>query len=193
MCTINFFLALAIHTNIFVVDYIKFEELLGKHISVAETVIGDDFSETSFKSKKNGVKYYSNSEYLRKLLDYELKDYFGMPCINLFIQTDKNDIVQSINIFFHKSIDRQFYDMFNTVYGQPTSILIIDKRTVISESSAKDDPHGFNQHVRKSELELREGTFEEGPLYIIWEKGSYKVKALFRQQNMSEITFSIRK
>ncbi|WP_299557189.1 hypothetical protein [Seonamhaeicola sp.] len=170
-------------------DNIKFENLLGKHISVAEATIENDFSETNYKIHNTEVKFYSNAEYLLKLLDYEIKDYFSMPYINLFIETDKNDTIISINVHFQKLINRQFYNAFNKTYGEPSSILVIKKRNVISEGVENDDIHGFNQYLRKSELELREGTFEEGPLYIIWEKENYQIKALLRQQNMSEITF----
>lgn len=169
------------------INYNKFEDLLGKHISVAEDILGNEFDEiidiNNFKNKRYSIK--------SKLDDYalEIRNFFGINYRYIFIETDKNDIIESITIYFEKLIDRQFYDMFNKVYGRPTSILIIDKRTVISESWGKEDTYGFNQHLRKSELELREGTFDEGPLYIIWRKDSYEVKALIGQQNLSQITF----
>ncbi|TPV34696.1 hypothetical protein FJ651_03965 [Paucihalobacter ruber] len=70
--------------------------------------------------------------------------------------------------------------------------MVVEKRTVLSENSGEDEMYGFKQYLRKSELELREGTFEENPLYIIWNKEQYMIKALLRHnQNISEITFSL--
>lgn len=164
---------------------IQFENLLGKHISVAEAVTGYNFKDCNFNIENSDNKHYridSNS--------IEIREFYGMLYKILFIQTDKNDTVQSITVHFHKLIDRQFYESFNEVYGEPSSILVVEKRIVISEGYAEDDTN-FNQYLRKSDLELREGSFDEGPLYIIWKREGYQAKALLRQQNMSDITFSL--
>ena len=172
-------------------DFIKYENFLGEHITFAETITGNDFNKVNFNSEDTEFRYCSNSEYLRELIDYKAKDYYGMPYIDLFIKTDKIDKIQSVTIHFRKTIDRKFYDLFTNDYGEPNSILVIDKRNIISESTLRDDNNKVIQTSRKSELELKEGTFEDKPLYIIWEKDNYEIKALLRHKTgISEITFS---
>ncbi len=172
-------------------NQIVFEDLLKEHISVAKEITGNDFEESNINIDNFKNKHYS----IKSNLDYnplEIRNLYGMPYKFLFIQTDKNDTIQSVTIYFHKLINRQFYDAFNRVYGEPNNILIIDKRTVISENNEEDETYGFKQHTRKSDLELREGSFEENPLYIIWKKDSYEIKALLRhKQNTSELTFKL--
>lgn len=162
---------------------IRFESLLGKHINIAKDVIGQDFRRNAVKKNDLEIRFYSSTNFIKK-------DFYGMPYYHITVQTKEDEIVETITLFFNKLMDRQFFDAFNKVYGEPSSILVIEKRTVIREGTVKDDTYGFNQYLRKSELDLREGTFEEGPLYIIWKKDDFKVKALLRQQNMSQITFS---
>jgi hypothetical protein len=170
---------------------INFEDLLGKHISYTEKITGYDFEETNVNLKYSENKHYSIKSKIDDSL-FEVKYLCGIPYKFLFIQTDKTDIVQSITIYFQRLINRAFYDAFNEVYGIPSSMLVIEKRTVISENNGEDETFSFQQHLRKSELELREGTFEENPLHIVWEKKKYMIKALLRHnQNISEITFSL--
>lgn len=172
-------------------NYIHFEDLLGKHISVAEKITGHDFEETSVNLDNFETKHYSIKSNLDDSL-FEIRNLCGMPYKFLFIQTDKNDTVQSITIYFHRLINRAFYDAFNEVYAKPSSILVIEKRTVLSENNGEDQTYGFKQYLRKSELELREGTFDENPLYIIWEKEKFMIRALLmHNQETSEITFSL--
>jgi len=166
-------------------DNMKLENVLCKHISVAEKLTGYTFEEGNFNFKNSKIKYFSIKLNPNDNSD-KLNFFYGMPYRLLFIQTDENKMIKSIGVFFNKHIDRKFYEAFNKAYGEPTNILIIDERVVISESVLDN---GFGQ-ASKAELKLREGTFEEDPLYIIWEKESYQIKALLRQQNMSEITFS---
>ncbi|MFC4634632.1 hypothetical protein ACFO3O_11975, partial [Dokdonia ponticola] len=48
------------------------------------------------------------------------------------------------------------------------------------------------QHLAKNTFDLREGTFEEKPLWIVWEKEGYEIKAHLRHKNnRSEITFKL--
>ena len=183
-------LFLLLNLNYYGMDYINFEDLLGKHISVAEEITGNDFEEINVNTDNFEKKQYS----IKSNLDdspFDIRNFYGISFKFLFVQTDKNDTVQSVTVYFHRLINREFYDAFNEAYGKPSSILVIEKRTVISEYNGEDEMHGFKQYLRKSELELEEGTFEEKPLYIIWQKEKYQIKALLRhEQNMSEITFS---
>ncbi len=161
-------------------DYIKFEALLGKHISTVEDSIGSDFENTLFQKDF----YYITDELVKK-------DFFGMKYNMLYIKTNDKDAVEAISILFQKVITRQFYDTFVKEYGEPIHTQVITKRKEVIEKQEKTDSD-FASNAKKYEIELREGTFEENPLYIIWKKEGYEIKAFLRhEQNISEVTFSM--
>ncbi|WP_299888918.1 hypothetical protein [uncultured Lacinutrix sp.] len=156
-------------------DYIRFEHLLDKNLSITKEAIGSDFENTLFSESF----YYISDKSIKK-------DFYGMEYNSLSIETNEKDTVQSISVHFPKVINRQFYDAFIKKYGEPTSIFVIEKRKVVSETKSNEG------HFKKSDIDLREGTFEENPLFIIWKKENFQIKAFLRhRQNMSEITFSI--
>jgi len=154
------------------------EYLLGKnYLSINE------FVSCNFRTKEYGDGFYINSEFLDEI-------YYTMPYNFITILTDEKKNIESVTVHFKGIINREFYDVFNSVYGEPNSMLVIEKRNVISEGIYGDD--NFKYSARKSDLELREGTFEENPLFIIWEKDGFEIKAFLRQKNSfnkSEITF----
>ena len=177
---ISLLFILIINQNNYFVDYIEFEKVLGKHISIAEEVIGTDFENKLF-----GKSYYYLADELIK------KNFCGMRYNMLTIITNEKDTVQSITVHFQKVIDRQFYDVFVEKYGKPDNIQIIENRQVESEDVIKDDNGKIVESLRKSTLSLREGRFEEKPLYIIWKKEIFEVKVFLKhEQNISEVTFS---
>ncbi|HXJ99793.1 MAG TPA: hypothetical protein VNJ50_13150, partial [Gelidibacter sp.] len=46
------------------------------------------------------------------------------------------------------------------------------------------------QYLKKSFIETREGSFEEHPLYMIWDKEHYQINILLKSHtNTSEIIF----
>uniref|UniRef100_UPI0040493FCE hypothetical protein n=1 Tax=Gelidibacter sp. TaxID=2018083 RepID=UPI0040493FCE len=160
-------------------ESIEFENLLGEHLSVVEEKIGFDFQ------KNHDNKFYINREFLDNY-------FYEMPYNFITISTNENDIVQSVTIHFNEIISRPSYNLLIKSYGKPSNIQVIENRQIISESNYEED--NFKQHLTKRTFDLREGTFEENPLYIIWKKETYQIKAFLRQnQNMSEITFSITK
>ncbi|NMH89824.1 hypothetical protein [Flavivirga algicola] len=162
--------------------YIEFEKVLGKHISIAEEIIGTDFENKLFEKSY----YYIANESIKK-------GFCGMSYNMLTIMTNEKDTVQSITVHFQKVIDRQFYDSIVEKYGKPDNIQIIENRQLESESVTEDDEGQVIQTLRKSTFSLKEGSFEERPLYIIWKKESFEVKAFLRhEQNISEITFSLK-
>ena len=74
-------------------------------------------------------------------------------------------------------------------YGAPDHIWVATNTSMISETIEDSNPE-FKQRLTKSEQDLREGTFEEKPLVIIWNKGDFEIKVLFRyEQNQSKITY----
>jgi hypothetical protein len=81
--------------------------------------------------------------------------------------------------------------LLNEKYGEPDNIQIIKNKQIEGETIVKGDNGKIIERAAKSTFDLREGTFEENPLYIWWEKEDYHMKTFLRhKQNMSEIKFS---
>ncbi len=159
---------------------IEFEGLLGKHLFAVEETVNSNFRKSITEKLKIHLHFSQNFN----------MDFYGIFSHKLFIETDKDDVVKAITIHFGEVINRQFYDSFVKQYGKPNTISIIDKRTIISGGVDKTSD-GFFSNISKSELSLREGTFEEKPLFMIWEKDGYYIQAFLRhKQNISEIMFS---
>ncbi|WP_346880774.1 hypothetical protein [uncultured Algibacter sp.] len=157
----------------------EFENLLGKDLLSVEKIIGIDFVKKDY-----GYPFYIG--------EYFNNDFFGMECSHITLLTDDKDMLQSISIHFPKILNRKFYDLFIKKCGNPDNIQVIENRKIESKSFVKDDNGKVVQTLRKSTFDLREGSFEEKPLYIIWKKDNYEIKAFLRhKQNISEITFSM--
>ena len=160
-------------------NYMRFEKLLGEHVSVLKEAIGNDFENKLF-----GKNVY----YIKD--DLIIKDFFGVPYNHINITTNEKGIVESITLHFQGMIHREFYDAFNKVYGEPDHIQVIENRQFVSESFIKDDNGKVTEHLRKNTFDVREGTFEEKPLWIIWEREHFQIKAFLRHKNnRSEMTF----
>lgn len=160
---------------------IDFKELLGKHISTVEKVISNDFENKLFGKEF----YYIKDENITKNL-------YGISFNSLTILTDENEIIESITIHLPKVIDKEFYNQFIKIYGYPNEIKVIQRREEISNDFIEDEI--FSQEVKKSNIELRDGSFEDNPLFIIWEKEKFVIKVLSRhEQGVSEITFENKK
>lgn len=160
----------------------EFEKLLGKHISVFEKVIGNDF-----ENKLHG-------KYLYYIPNKDIKKYFlEVSYYAISIVVDKSDVLESISLRFYKIIDKQFYSSLVDKYRAPNSILVPSgSYTITSESIIKDDSDSIVASTRKREVDLREGTFNEKPFVMIWKKENFYIQAFLRyEQNISEITFSI--
>lgn len=186
MKTINtIFLILIV--KYFYMDFITLENLLDKHIAVAENHFGIDFKVNVYKKDDFEAKFYSNKDYIKK-------DFYGMNYNQITINTNPNDTIESITIHFREVINNRFYNLFTEKYGKPDSILVIKNRQTVSETILKDKDGKINQHLRKNKIDLEEGTFEENPLYIIWKKKNYEIKAFLRHKTgISEITFNTSK
>jgi len=162
-------------------DFIKFEDTLGKPIDDVELTMGFNLKEHN--SKDNQISFYRNDQ------DISF-EYFGLVSRFISVQSNESNAVKSISIHFREVINRKFYERFLEKYGEPDNIHVISKRTVISEGQYEKDD--FSAYLTKSEIDFREGTFDKKPLFIIWNKDGYQIKAFLRhQQNISEITFSL--
>jgi len=153
-----------------------FESLIGKDVLYANQILLDE----GFENKKSSRNLYS-------ILDRN-KWFYGVPYNTISITPDENKMVISIIIHFNSIIDLSFYDAFVLDYGNPESIQVFDGYDSIGEWT-KDDP---NQRVRKTTYKLKEGKFEDEPLFMFWNKNGYQIKSLTKhKQNLSLISFSI--
>lgn len=115
------------------------------------------------------------------------KEFFGMKYNKLQLTTDKAKTIEELSIGLSGIIDKAFYnDMINR-YGSPNSILIKDK--LISESQSKNDGE-INQSLKKRMFSLKEGKFEDKPLYVLWNKEGYQIRImLYYENSLTGVTF----
>lgn len=158
-----------------------FEKLLGKNISIVKSVIGNDFENKIFGE----IFYYIIDENFKK-------DLIGMPITSLTILSNDKHIIESVSVHFPTLITEDFYEKLIQLYGSPNEIKIIDKRTEVSREFISDED--FGQIVTKNDIELKNGSFKENPLFIIWEKENFTLKIFMRhKQGISEMTFKSKK
>lgn|SRR5690606_4629378 len=151
------------------------KNLLGKNISEAYELIDNGFE---LDTSNNNLYFMSTESY---------KYFYDMPTYYILISNNEN-IIDSITLYFHGIIDKGFYSSFTNDFGNPSTIQVIENVEIISEEKLTESP--FSQHLRKNFIETKEGTFDEKPLFMIWDKESYQIKILLNHQsNISIITF----
>ena len=165
-------------------NYTSFEQFIKKDISVIENIIELNFELKNSDINNSNIKFYTAH-------NFEDHDFYTFPSRYISVTTeDDYKTVKSITILFQGVINRSFYDAFTAQYGKPDHILIAENRQLTEEGTIKNDTGKWE--AKKYTIDLREGTFEENPLYIVWKKEDYQIKAYLRpEQNMSEITFSL--
>ena len=156
----------------------KFETLLGNSIAFAASCIGEEFINKPFQ---NGTYF------LEKDSSYKLFYDSRYNCLS--IHKDDREVVHSITVHLLEVLNFKTFNSLVAQYGAPDHIWVATKTTLISETSDDSNPE-FKQRLTKSEHDLREGTFEEKPLVIIWNKKDFEIKVIFRyEQNQSKITY----
>lgn len=134
-------------------EHAEIETLLGKPISAVEQIL-------EARLKKN-LNPFENTEIMSysHMFDRDIKLYnFGYRLIGFRVNTDNS--VNAIRIYFKEVLDNEFFEAFNSFYGLPYSLLVVDKAHVISETVDS------NHHLKKVEYDLREGNFDEGAVLI---------------------------
>ena len=156
----------------------KFETLLRNSIAYAASSIGEEFINEPFQ---NGTYFLEKDSSYRSFYDSKYN------CLSIY--KDDREVVNSITIHLLEVLNFKSFNLMVTQYGAPDHIWVATKTTLISETIDDSNPE-FKQRLTKSEHDLREGTFEEKPLVIIWNKGDFEIKVLFRyEQNQSKITY----
>ncbi len=147
-----------------------------------ELLLGEDISEVLINNSKfelvNDSIYYS--------IFYENPIEYFNNSIFCFFSITKNDKIDELKIQLVDLIDEDFFNSLVNQYGKPDSILIIDKIIKISETI--DDK--TKAEFVKNEIKTKVGTFQEKPLYIIWDTEEFQIKILMKyKQRKTEITF----
>ena len=156
----------------------KFETLLRNSIAYAASSIGEEFINEPFQ---NGTYFLEK--------DSSYKSFYDSKYNCLSIYKGDREVVHSITVHLLEVLNFKTFNSLVAQYGAPDHIWVATKTTLISETSDDSNPE-FKQRLTKSEHDLREGTFEEKPLVIIWNKKDFEIKVLFRyEQNQSKITY----
>ena len=156
----------------------KFETLLGKSFAFAASCIGEEFINEPFQ---NGTYFLEK--------DSSYKSFYDSKYNCLSIYKDDREVVHSITVHLLEVLNFKSFNLMVAQYGAPDHIWVATNTSMISETIEDSNPE-FKQRLTKSEQDLREGTFEEKPLVIIWNKKDFEIKVLFRyEQNQSKITY----
>ena len=166
-----------------IMQSLDFENLIGKDVSIVHAILLD-------KGFENDNIFPNIKSYA---LDEETYDsFYGLAFNIITIGINENNYVSDITIHFNQVIDSSFYYKFIIDYDKPDIIQVVDGVKFISDWKENKTENGIEQKVRKVTLNTREGSFEENPFFMIWNKEGYQIKALLRhKQNTSEITFRL--
>ena len=157
----------------------KFKTLLGKSFAFAASCIGEEFINEPFQ---NGTYFLEKDSSYKSFYDSKYN------CLSIH-KKEGREIVNSITVHLLEVLNFKTFNSLVAQYGAPDHIWVATNTSMISETINDSNPE-FKQRLTKSEHDLREGTFEEKPLVIIWNKGDFEIKVLFRyEQNQSKITY----
>lgn len=152
----------------------EFKDLLGKNITETNRLIDKGFE---IDPENNNLYFIGRNSLLL----------YNRPAYNISTNK-KDDIIDAITFYFKEIINDSFYNAFINDFGIPDSIQVVENIKIISEG--ENEEAGFNQYLRKSFIETREGGFEEKPFYMIWNKENYQIKILLNHKlNITTITF----
>lgn len=147
-----------------------------------KSLIGGNIFDT-YKLTEEGFNLDSESNNLYFMASGRYKYFYDMPAYYISV-SQENATVDSITFYFKGIIDSSFYNAFVNEFGIPDTIQIVDNIKVISEEE------NTGQYLKKSFIETRDGSFEENPLYMIWNKEGYQINIFIKNSsNTSEIIF----
>lgn len=99
----------------------------------------------------------------------EMFSFMEKPCSYLHIETDTNDIIQSVSFILNKKMDRNMFDLLVNRYGNPIDMFKMGE--VIERQEAS--------HSKFKSTTIKGGalacSFEEDPMFIVWKKTRFEV------------------
>ncbi len=115
--------------------------------------------------------------------------YYNNTIHAVFIRFNEEKTISDININLMSLIDKSSYDEMVDVYGQPNHILVSDR---IVHETKKTYNKKLGQTTKKKQTKARQGTFDENPTFIIWDKENFKIEVLMKyEKGISEINFKL--
>lgn len=145
-------------------------DLIGEHINELDNVVVEEIDSTR-NMKIFRVK--ENIEFLGKQFDY------------VSIRTSLNDTIESIYIGFKGTIEEKgFLSAMISKYGEPKMY----KNDVIKEYNENlPNNDGISTTVFKASM--KECTFKEDPLFIIWHEEKYTIILNISVDTRTSLTF----
>jgi len=149
------------------------EDMIGMHVRDIPYAAVNYSSENESDKKIYWVSGFEN-EFLSKSYDF------------MAITTDKNDTIESINIYLGGVMDRTFYNRLVEKYDSPQSMtkrdqVISSKITIIDSVTT----------ARSTKGTLKECKFKDNPLFIRWDRPKFQMEfVLQREFNRTELRIS---
>lgn len=113
--------------------------------------------------------------------------FFGKNFNNLHLYVNEKKNIQSVIFGFPTIMDTSFYEAMVNKYGKPSEMTKMDQITHYSKSN-KSRNGITSQEINYT---LKDCSFEENPLFIIWNKNGFRMKVTLKQkQQLTEVTFS---
>lgn len=150
-----------------------------------ENFLGKNINETTFNEQKP-VMNSSSSNY-HSLLFKNSVSYYNNGIYSVFFHTDENDAINLLSLSLVTLIDDYFYNAMIETYGIPQSVLVADEIIDLNDHSID---RSNDIEVKKSFIKTKEGTFNENPILMIWEKKDYLIKVSMKYKNQkTDIVF----
>jgi len=151
----------------------NFENFIGQHI--------DDVSIFDIKPIGNDNNY--------SILIESDKDLYGVKYNHINLNTDDEGRIKEITIFFSETVNKKFYEKIVDYYGIPNKIEVSDNLMSESKGTTKK-----GRKLTKRFYTIKDGSFEDKPFNILWNKKNYQVKIVLKHEiNKSEIIFRLPK
>lgn len=142
-------------------QHIDFPKLLGQEAAKVEQL----FLKNGFKQGIHNPQSYISEE--------NFKIQFGLNCSRISFSLDEDSMLNSVILSLVEVVNKEIFELLNQEFGKPVGIKVIDHDFPLKKVSETriDDNHT----VRKGYVTLKEGTFEDNPLFVIWKMGDYEV------------------
>jgi len=156
-------------------EFKNFENLIGKDLKDVNITLNADFK--NYMDNKN--IYFMHYE--------NVNTYYDLSYNTISIMINNQNKIESVTIHFTNLVNRKFLNSFTLDYDNQTTTQVFGDKVLVDEGYSDDG----NQYLKQHKGELREGTFEENPLFLLWRKKEFKIMVFMRYElGVSEITFS---
>lgn len=133
-----------------------------------ETFIGTSIDDFPYQVQVFDINDISEGKtYL--ILDQKIP-FYSNHIEMMFLTTDKNDIIESINTDFKGVMDVEFFNSLTNKFGEPQGML---KPSEILE--IREEIHSKDKSFKETTSRLENCEFGENPQFIIWNTQDYQI------------------